>query len=214
MPDLSDEPIPEYDWTKSIYGDVKEEIPENIPEAKGKPVAHIVYVDANLMHDVITGRAVTGILHFLNKTPIDYYSKRQATVETATYGSEFVAAKTAVEQIMDIRYTLMYLGVPIQGPTFMYGDNKTVVQSSAVPHSRLHKRHSLLAYHRVREAIAAGVVVFLHIAGKLNPADVLSKCWGYNQVWQMLQALLFWSGNTEDLIGAEDSSESRTSSGE
>ena len=64
----------------------------------------------------------------------------------------------------------MYLGVPIQGPTFMYGDNKTVVQSSAVPHSRLHKRHSLLAYHRVREAIAAGVVVFLHIAGKLNPA--------------------------------------------
>ena len=41
-------------------------------------------------------------------------SKKQATVEMATYGSEFVAAKTATEQIMDIRYTLRYLGVPIK----------------------------------------------------------------------------------------------------
>ena len=171
-----------------------------MPPPKGKPVSHIVYNDANLMHDVTTGWAVTGILHILNKTPIDYYSKRQATVETATYGSEFVAAKTAVEQIMDIRYTLMYLGIPIQGPTYMYGDNKTVVQSSAVPQSKLHKRHSALAYHRAREAIAAGIIVFLHIAGKLNPADVLSKCWGYQQVWAALQPLLFWAGDTSDLI--------------
>ena len=151
----------------------------------------------------------------LNKTPIDYYSKRQATVETATYGSEFVAAKTAVEQIMDIRYTLMYLGVPVQGPSYLYGDNKTVVQSSAVPHSKLHKRHSMLAYHRVREAIAAGVITFIHIAGKLNPADLLSKCWGYQQVWPMLQPLLFWSGDTSDLIdGSNVEDESLPSGGE
>ena len=44
-------------------------------------------------------------LHFCNHTPTDWYSKKQATVETATYGSEFVAAKTATEQIMDMRYT-------------------------------------------------------------------------------------------------------------
>jgi hypothetical protein len=61
------------------------------------------YVDANLFHDLITGRSVTGILHLVNKTPIDWYSKKQATVETATYGSEYVAARTCVEQIMDLR---------------------------------------------------------------------------------------------------------------
>ena len=48
------------------------------------------------------------------QTPVDWYSKKQAIVETATYGSEFVAAKTATEQIMDIRQTLRYFGTPIR----------------------------------------------------------------------------------------------------
>ena len=50
------------------------------------------YVDANLHHDLVTGRAVIAILHMVNGTPTDWYSKRQATVEAATYGSEFVAS--------------------------------------------------------------------------------------------------------------------------
>jgi len=202
-PDLSAETVPSFDWAKSIYGEVHEEIPEDRPKPLGKSVVHIVYKDANLLHDLTTGRAVTGIIHILNKTPIDCYSKRQATVETATYGSEFVAAKTAVEQIMDVRLTLMYLGVPIDGPTYLYGDNKTVVTSSLMPHSKLHKRHTALAYHRVREAIASGMVVFIHIIGKLNPADFLSKCWGYSQVWTVLQPLFFWEGDTSELIKEE-----------
>ena len=56
-------------------------------------------MDANLHHDLATGKAVTAVLHFLNQTPIDAYTKRQSTVETATYGSEFVATRTAVDQI-------------------------------------------------------------------------------------------------------------------
>ena len=92
---------------------------------------------------------------FVNKTPVDWYSKKQATVETVTYGSEFVAAKTATEQIMDIRQTLRYLGAPIGAKSFLFGDNRSVVTSSTIPHSTLTKRHNILAFHRVREAIAA-----------------------------------------------------------
>ncbi len=73
----------------SVYGKVSEVIPKDIPEPKGKPVVLTTYVDANLYHDLITGRSVTGILHLINQTPLDWYTKRQATVETATYGSEF-----------------------------------------------------------------------------------------------------------------------------
>jgi hypothetical protein len=58
------------------------------------------------MHDITSGKSVTGILHLVNKTPMDWYSKKQATVETATYGSEFVAARVCVEQIIDLRTTL------------------------------------------------------------------------------------------------------------
>jgi len=55
------------------------------------------YVDANLYHDMITGRSVTGILHLVNKTPIDWYSKKQATIEIATYGCELIAAQIGVD---------------------------------------------------------------------------------------------------------------------
>jgi hypothetical protein len=50
------------------------------------------YQHANLYHDIITGCSVTGILHFMNKMPIDWYSKKQDTVKMATYGSEFISA--------------------------------------------------------------------------------------------------------------------------
>jgi hypothetical protein len=84
-PDFSDYQDPEYDWSSSVYGDVKEIIPTDIPEPQGKYVTLSHYFDANLYHDMVTGRSVTAILHFLNQTPMDWYSKKQATVETATF---------------------------------------------------------------------------------------------------------------------------------
>jgi hypothetical protein len=62
-------------------------------------------------HDMITGRAVTGILDFVNATPLNWHCKRQATVETATYSSELVVSRTCVEQDIDLRTLLRYLGV-------------------------------------------------------------------------------------------------------
>ena len=97
--------IKDFDWTCSVYGDVHEIHPDDMPEPLGKAVTTTTTMDANLNNCLATGKSLTGCLHFLNKTPVDWYSKKQATVETATYGSEFVAAKTATEQIMDIRQT-------------------------------------------------------------------------------------------------------------
>ena len=128
----------EYDWTR-IYGYVIEEIPKDAPEPLGKSVTTTTFFDANLLYDLITGKSVTAVLHFFNLTPGNWYSKRQATVENATYGSEFVAPKTATEQISDLRQTLRYLGVPIKSKTYMFGNNKSVVTSSTVPHSLVAK---------------------------------------------------------------------------
>ena len=187
-----------YDWQRTVYGDVHEVIPRDAPKAYGPQVVTTAYADANLYHDRLTGRALSGILHFINGTPIDWYCKRQATVETATYGSEFVVARIATEQIIDLRTTLRYLGVAIDGPAFLFGDNQSVVTSSTVPSSILNKRSSALNYHRVREAIAAGILKFLHIPGKENPADILSKHFSGQDVWNMLRPLLFWRGAPQD----------------
>jgi hypothetical protein len=198
-PDHSDIPDMEFDWSRSVYGELTEVLPTDAPPPLGGYVTLTHYVDANLMHDVITGRSVTGILHLANKTPIDWYSKKQATVETATYGSEFVAARTCVEQVIDLRNTLRYLGVPVREKSYMFGDNESVVNSSMQVQAKLHKRHNMLSFHRVREAIASGMISFIHIPGTINPADILSKHWGYSQIWDQLKTVLFWKGDTGNI---------------
>ena len=80
----------------------------------------------------------------------------------------------------------------------MFGDNESVVNSSSKPDAKLHKRHTALSFHRVREAIASGMVSFIFIEGSRNPADILSKHWGYSQVWPQLRTLLFKRGDTAD----------------
>jgi hypothetical protein len=201
-PDYSDIPRTEYDWEFSVYSGAKEELPKNAPEPLGKCVITTTYVDANLYHCMLTGKSVSGILHLFNKTPVDWYAKKQGSPETATYGSEYVAARTATEQVIDNRLTLRYLGVPIR-ESIMFGDNESVVNSSNMPTGKLHKRHIALSWHRVREAIAAKTLRFIHIPGAINPADMLSKHWGYQQTWPQLQALLFWQGDTSDLLKDE-----------
>ena len=165
-------------------------IPEKLPTPLGKPVQLTHYVDANLFHDALTGRSVTACLHFVNSTPIDWYSKKQATVETATYGSEFVADRTCVEQIIDLRTTLHYLGVHVKEKSYMFGDNKSVVDSSSNLYSKLHKRHNALSFHRVHEAIASRYVDFNYLPSEHNPADIMSKHWGYQSVRDLLLPLL------------------------
>jgi hypothetical protein len=195
VPDYSNYVPETYDWSYSTYGPIQEELPSNMPPPRGRTVVHTVFKDANLMHCLVTGRSASGILHLLNKTPIEWFSKRQATVETATYGSEFIAARQATEQTMDVRYTLRMLGVPVEGPSYMFGDNASVITSSTIPHSALGKRHNALSYHRVREAIAAGVLCLFHMDGKHNPADILTKFKPHHEAWPLVQPLLFERSN-------------------
>ena len=149
---------------------------------------------------MVTGKSVTGILHFLNKTPISWFSKKQPTVCTSTYEAEFMATRIAVEQIMDLRNTLRYLGIPIITPSMLFWDNSSVVGSSNIPSTSMKKRHIILSFHKVREEVASGAIYYGFIKGEDNIADILSKLWGYQAVWKRLQALLFWSGNTMELI--------------
>jgi hypothetical protein len=139
IPDFSELPDQQYDWMHTIYEDAAEPLPHDAPPPLGKPVMTISYVDANLMHDMLTGKSVTGILHFVNQTPFDWYAKKQGTVETATYGSKMVAARTAVEQIIEHRNTLRYLGVPVLPYSYLFGDNESVVNGATIPHAKLNK---------------------------------------------------------------------------
>ena len=72
----------------------------------------------------------------------------------------------------------------------MFGDNRSVVTSATLPHSTLSKRQNILAFHRVREAIAAKIIDFHWIQLEYNLSDMLSKHWEHNKIFQMIQKLL------------------------
>ena len=174
-PDYSDiDQTVNQNWT-DFYPDAVEYIPPHVPTALGKSIRLTCYKDSDHAHDQLTRRSVSGILMLANNMPIRAISKRQATVETSTYGAEMVAARIAVDLIIELRYTLRMMGIPIDGPAMLFGDNKSVVLNTTVPSSVLKKKHCACNYHRIREAIASGTVVFQHLASSSNPADILTK---------------------------------------
>ena len=63
LPGYSNIPVKEYDWSYACYPGAKEELPHDLPTPRGKPVITTSYFDANLYHDLISGRSVTGVLH-------------------------------------------------------------------------------------------------------------------------------------------------------
>jgi len=174
IPDQSQFEVQEHNWSE-FYPDAEEELPPDMPPPKGKPVHLTVYKDADHAHDLVTCRSVSGILVFANGMPVQWYSKRQKTIETSSYGSELVCARIATEIIIGWRYRLRMLGVPIDGPALMLGDNNSVILNTTLPSSQLKKKHNAIAYHRVREAVAAKILRFAKVHTSKNYADILNK---------------------------------------
>jgi len=163
-----------HDWT-DFYKGVRENLPPNAPPAHGLPVHINCFVDADHAGNRVTRRSHTGILIFLNRAPIIWFSKAQNTVETSTFGSEFTAMRIAVELLESLRYKLSMFGIPLDGPVNTFCDNKSVVTNSVHPASTLKKKHNAIAYHRVREAIAAKTIRIGWVKSNKNLADLLTK---------------------------------------
>ena len=85
------------------------------------------FVDAYHASDNKTRQSHTGYIIFANRAPIIWYSKRQATVESSTFSSEFVALKTCVEHIISLRFKLRMFGIPIIGEAIVLNENKSIV---------------------------------------------------------------------------------------
>ena len=132
-------------------------------------------MDSDHAGNKVTSRSQTGILIFLNVAPINWFSKRQNTVESSSFGLELIALKIALEQIMGLRYKLRMMCVPIDGPANVFCDNKSVVKSTMNPESTLKKKNVSIAYHKVRECFAAGIINFYFQYSEDNLADVFTK---------------------------------------
>ena len=170
---------------------VKEEIPDDLPEARGNGVEITMFVDAAHAGNLVNRRSHTGIIIFINMAPITWYSKRQGTVEASTFGSEFVALRVGMEMNKGLRYKLRMMGVPIDGPTNVLCDNKAVVDNASLPESQLKKKHLSIAYHYTRENCAKGAARIAFESTATNLADLCTKVLGYQRRRELCESLSY-----------------------
>ncbi len=123
-PGIDQNAFPSFEWTE-FYGNVEEAIPPDMPPPLGKDVDLCMMVDSDHAGEKRTQRSRTGFIIFCNLAPIICLSKQQATIETSVFGSEFVAMKHCIKPLRGLRYKICMLSIPLSGPTYIYGDNKS-----------------------------------------------------------------------------------------
>ena len=174
---LTHDQVEEPEW-REFYPNAEEVLPHDMPEPLGNPVQMTTFVDSDHAGDKVTRRSRTGVLVFLNRAPIVWFSKKQNSIETSSFGSEFTAMKIGVEISEGLRYKLRMMGVPLTGSTHVKADNMSVVTNSSLPESTLKKKSNSIAYHYVREraaSAASGAIAVSYEPTDSNPADMLTK---------------------------------------
>ncbi|CAJ1966194.1 unnamed protein product [Cylindrotheca closterium] len=160
---------------------LKEELPPNQPEPKGIGFVTTAKVDADHASDTTTRRSRAGFFVSVNGALVYWMAKKQTAVESSSFGSEFCAMKLCCEYLRGLRYKLRMMGIPVLGPSFIYGDNKSVLANTSIPDSQLKKKSQSIAYHFIREGAAKDKWRTSYVNTHENDADLLTKKLPYGQ---------------------------------
>ena len=176
-PNIDEDAFQRKDWTSSEFGHIsgEEELPPNSPAPRGMGFTMRAKVDADHASDTVTRRSRTGFMVFLNSALVYFSSKKQISVESSTFGSEFIAMKQCCEYVRGLRYKLRMMGIPCNGPTYIEGDNQSVLVNASIPDSILKKKSQSIAYFFVREGSARDEWRVAYIKSSMNEADLLTK---------------------------------------
>ena len=136
LPDINRSACTYEYWTSSTYGEYKEEIPNNDSKPRGIGFTMIAFVDSDYDGDTVTQRLTTLFLIFLNGAPIYWYSKKQMSIETSPLGYEFIEMKLCREYIKGLRYKLGMTSITVDVPSFVFGDNQSVLSNTSFPYSK------------------------------------------------------------------------------
>ena len=174
-PDVDESLFNKYNWDQSLHGECNEDIPDNVPESRGHGFKIVAFVDSDHAGDTVTRRSRTGFIVFLNNSPIHWTSKKQTSIETSSFASEFIAMKHCCEYLRGLRHKLRMMGISCDFPAYIFGDNQSVLANTSNPDSVLKKKSTSIAYHFVREGVAKNEWRTTYISTHENPADILTK---------------------------------------
>ena len=165
----------EHNWSHTPYSPSREGRPPNLPISNGLGFTISSNVDSDHAGDLVNRISRTGFLVYLNSSPVYWYTKKQCGIETSSLGSDFIALKTCCEYIKGLKYKLQMMGILVNGPSLIFGDNQSVLSNATKPDSTLKKKSLSIAYHFVREGTAAGEWLLTYVNTNDNVADILTK---------------------------------------
>ena len=94
------------------------------------------------------------------------------------------------------------MGIPIEEPTYIFGDNMSVIHNTQKPSSTLKKKSLAICYHFIREAVAMGECLTTHIRSEDNPADLCTKIMSGGQKRdRLVDMVLHYASISTDDIG-------------
>ena len=146
-----------------------------MPEPRGKDIDLQLFVNSDHAGEKCTRCSLTGFFVFMNTALVQWFSKQQATIETSVFGAKFVVMKNDMESLRGLRYKLRMMGVGISSPSYIYGNNMSVINNTQRPESMLNKKSNLICYHAVRESVAMGESLTGHIGTNKNIGDLATK---------------------------------------
>ena len=80
-----------------------------------------------------------------------------------------------MERLRSLCYKLRMICIPIEGPTYMYEENMSVIYNTSQPDSTLKKKSNSACYHSMFKAVDIGELLTTHFRSKNNPSDIFTK---------------------------------------
>ena len=93
----------------------------NAPEHQGQEVDIIMFVDSDHEGDKVSHRSRSSFLKYMSTTHMQWFSKKQSTVETSVFGAEFIAIKQSIDALRGLSFKLRMMGFPTSGPSYLCG---------------------------------------------------------------------------------------------
>ena len=138
-PDIDLTKYEKKDWASSEFGYIKEieEVPKNMPEPRGLGFILRAKEDADHATNTIKRRSRTGFLMYANSVLVHWHSKKQNSVESSSFGAEFITMKQCCKYLQGFCYKLRMMGILLEEPVYVEGDNQSVLVNTMIPDSTI-----------------------------------------------------------------------------
>jgi hypothetical protein len=135
----------------------------------------VVFSDSDWAGCKTTRRSTSGFLVYFAGGPISWKSKMQNTVALSSCEAEYGALTLAVKDVLFLHQMFSELGVIIETPSFLFGDNTASISLSKNPVNHERTKHIDIRHHFLRDHISKGQITLAYIPTENNYADILTK---------------------------------------